>query len=155
MKKGIKKYMKLEVYFWNEHAPSQRLLELVTNLPEGAKCIDFGCGEGHEARALAKLGFKVTGIDLSPTVIQRNKKITPPDLFIEFLAGDVTDLQTIGIVDGILDLALDIGCLHMMNEPMDRIAYLKGIKRVLKSGGFLYLQNGLNLDDAQFFKACI
>lgn len=135
--------------FWNEHVPCQRLLDFITRLPEGAKCIDFGCGEGHEARALAKLGFRVTGIDISPIVIQRDKEITHPDVSIEFLVGDVTDLQTIGIADGIFDLALDIGCLHMMNEPKDRIAHLKEIKRTLKPGGFLYLQNGLSLDDTK------
>lgn len=58
--------------FWNKHASPQELLNFVTQLPKGAKCIEFGCGEGHDVRALAKLGFKVTGIDISPTVIQNN-----------------------------------------------------------------------------------
>lgn len=48
--------------FWHNHTPPQELLEFVKKLPVGAKCIEFGCGEGHEARALAKLGFKVTGM---------------------------------------------------------------------------------------------
>jgi len=133
--------------FWNEHVPPRELLNFVTQLPKGAKCIEFGCGEGHEVRALAKLGFKVTGIDISPTVIQRNKTITSADLCVEYVVGDITDLRPIGIEDGVFDFALDIGCLHMMSESIDRISYLKEIKRVLKPGGFLYLQNGLSLND--------
>ncbi|WP_110955047.1 class I SAM-dependent methyltransferase [Anaerosinus massiliensis] len=135
--------------FWHDHASPQELLEFVKELPIGAKCIEFGCGEGHEVRALAKLGFKVTGIDISPTVIQRNKTITPADLCVEYIVGDITDLRTIGIEDGSFDFALDIGCLHMLSEPVDRNSYLKEVKRVLKPGAFLYLQNGLSLEDVQ------
>lgn len=54
-----------------------------------------------------------------------------------------------GIEDGTFDFALDIGCLHMLSEPTDRNSYLKEVKRVLKPGAFLYLQNGLSLDDVQ------
>ncbi|MDU4962351.1 MAG: class I SAM-dependent methyltransferase [Sporomusaceae bacterium] len=133
--------------YWNERVSPQKLLNFVTHLPKGAKCIEFGCGEGHEVRALAKLGFKVTGIDISPTVIQRNKTITPDDLCVDYVVGDITDLRAIGIEDGTFDFALDIGCLHMMSESIDRSSYLKEIKRVLKPGGFLYLQNGLSLND--------
>ncbi len=133
--------------FWNEHSPNPRLLNFITSLPKGSKCIDFGCGEGHEARNLAKLGFAVTGIDFSPTVIARNTLITPSDLSVDFFVGDVTDLQAIGISDKTFDFALDVGCFHMMNDLPDRMAYLTEVKRILKAGGFFYLQNGLRLDD--------
>lgn len=95
--------------FWNEHSPNPRLLNFITSLPKGSKCIDLGCGEGHEARTLAKLGFAVTGIDLSPIVIARNTLITPSDLSVDFFVGDVTDLQAIGISDQTFDFALDMG----------------------------------------------
>ena len=135
--------------FWNEHVPLQELLNFATQLPKGAKCIEFGCGEGHDVRALAKLGFKVTGIDISPTVIQNNQTITSSALAVDYFVGDVTDLRPVGIEAGAFDFALDIGCLHMMSEPTDRISYLKEVKRVLKPGAFFYLQNGLSLDDVQ------
>lgn len=141
-----KKVYEAEGIFWNKHVPHQTLLEFAAKLPKGSTCIDCGCGEGHEARALANLGHRVMGIDLSPTVIERNKKMTP-HLAIEFLVGDVTDLKSLGIEDAVFDLALDIGCLHMMNATIDRISHLKEIKRVLKPGGFLYLQNGLRPND--------
>jgi len=48
-------------------------------LPEGARVLDVACGSGRHARALAELGFRVVGVDLSR------------DLLGE--AGDVTRLR--------------------------------------------------------------
>lgn len=39
--------------FWNEHQQHPRLIECMGKLPAGSMCIEFGCGEGFEARALA------------------------------------------------------------------------------------------------------
>jgi SAM-dependent methyltransferase len=135
--------------FWNKHQPHQRLLQILSSLPEGSKCIDLGCGEGHEARAIARFGHHVVAIDLSPTVIRHNINMTPEDLPIEYLVGDVTDLKSFSFKKQTFDLALDIGCLHMMNEPIDRFSYLSGVKRLLKPGGIFYLQDGLSLESVK------
>lgn len=134
------------IQFWNQHEPPTQLLHLVEGLAEGDKCIEFGCGEGHESRVLASKGLHVTAIDLSPTVIKHAINNTHKDLDVNYLVGDVTDLTNLGIVDHTYELAVNVGCLHMMAEDEDRIAHLKEVKRVLKSGGLFFLQNGLALD---------
>lgn len=135
------------VTFWNDHEPHPVLLQLLDQLKPGSHCMDLGCGEGFEARAMARAGMKVTAVDLSPTVIKKAIEATPADLDITFLTGDVTDLNRIGIQDNRFDLVTNIGCLHMMQLQEDRNAHLHEIKRVLKPGGLLYLQNGLCPDD--------
>lgn len=43
--------------------------EAVSSFPPGARVLDIGCGKGREAFALADLGFRVTGIDISRAAI--------------------------------------------------------------------------------------
>lgn len=133
--------------YWNEHEPHPKLLEIARGLPPEAKCIDLGCGEGHEARAVAAAGLTVTAIDLSPTVIKRAMESTDTNLKVNYLVGDITDLSTLGIESNTYNLAINIGCLHMMAENEDRVAHLTEVKRILVDGGLFFLQNGLSLED--------
>ena len=43
----------------------------------GRTALDAGCGEGYLARALAARGATVTGIDLSPRLIERARAQDP------------------------------------------------------------------------------
>ncbi|MBN1203002.1 MAG: class I SAM-dependent methyltransferase [Anaerolineae bacterium] len=40
-------------------------------LPEGASVLDIGCGTGEESIALAKAGYSVLGIDISPAMVRQ------------------------------------------------------------------------------------
>jgi SAM-dependent methyltransferase len=133
--------------FWNEHQPHPRLMECAAKLPHGASCIEFGCGEGFEARALATLGLRVTAIDLSTTVIRKAREETPEELNVDYRVGDVTDLRTVVGDHERFDLAADVHCLHMMSDDNDRRSYLAEVRRLLKPGGLFYLQDMLSWDD--------
>jgi SAM-dependent methyltransferase len=133
--------------FWWEHEPHPLLVAHTLKIPKGSTCIEFGCGEGFEARFLAGRGMKVTAIDLSPSAIARAEAETPDELNVVYRVGDITDLKAIGIPDSSFDLGIDVHCLHMFSDPVDRKHYLSEVKRVLKPGGRFYLQNMLALDD--------
>ena len=45
----------------------------------GLDVIDFGCGEGTNTRAFARLGARVTGIDLSARMIEHARKTEEAD----------------------------------------------------------------------------
>ena len=48
--------------------------------------LELGCGEGHIARLLAGKGYRVTGVDISPTAIQWAKEKTlDTGLHVEYL----------------------------------------------------------------------
>ncbi len=65
----------------------------------GTKALDFGCGTGRSTRFLRKLGFVVTGVDISENMLRiaratdpsGNYRVVPGDDFRE-LAGDAFDL---------------------------------------------------------------
>jgi len=52
----------------NSHEPAQFLVQNVDILPKG-QVLDVAMGSGHNAVYLAKLGFEVEGVDVSPEAI--------------------------------------------------------------------------------------
>src|ERR1700744_4220313 len=50
---------------------------LGANLPAGAQVLDVGCGNGVISRHLGRLGFRVTGIDVSERTIEKARAINP------------------------------------------------------------------------------
>ena len=63
--------------------------ELVTRLPVGARVLELGCGNGIDARLLARR-FQVTGVDVSAEQIRRAAAAVPE---ATFLRADFTELE--------------------------------------------------------------
>jgi 2-polyprenyl-3-methyl-5-hydroxy-6-metoxy-1,4-benzoquinol methylase len=59
---------------------------LIAPAPRAASILEIGCGEGHQSEHLIRLCDQLTGIDVSPTAIERAKKRLPS---AEFAAGDL------------------------------------------------------------------
>jgi glycosyltransferase involved in cell wall biosynthesis len=49
---------------------------LQQSLPRGARILDVGCGNGVISRHLGRLGFEVTGIDISDKAIEKARQMT-------------------------------------------------------------------------------
>lgn len=70
----------MDAQFWDDRYRSRDrvfsgaangvLVTEVTDLPPG-QALDLGCGEGADALWLARLGWQVTAVDISPTALQR------------------------------------------------------------------------------------
>jgi SAM-dependent methyltransferase len=131
---------------WNDPTPNPALCRPLEQLPEHSNCIEFGCGEGYQACLMASRGHSVTAIDLSPTAIARAIRETSSDCPVNFLVGDVTDASPMCLSVASYDLAVDIGCLHMMTEDEDRASYFDLVRNVLRPGGKFFLQEGLDAD---------
>lgn len=96
------------------------LTELVeTGRIEPGRAIELGCGAGRESIYLAKQGFDVTGIDISPTAIAMAKRAADEQAIeVRFVVEDVTNLSS---VQGPFDLLVDYGTLNDLNsEQRDR-----------------------------------
>ena len=50
----------------------------------GRTALDFGCGAGRSTRFLERIGFNVTGVDISPDMIKKAREIvtTKSSVFI-------------------------------------------------------------------------
>ncbi len=132
---------------WNDPRPNPHLSLLLDRLPVNSRCIEFGCGEGYQSYLMASRGHSVTGIDFSETAVGRAIKNTPEGLSIDFIAGDVTEPSPLQLDYGSYDLAVDIGCLHMMTDNEDRGNYLRFARALLKKEGLFFLMEGLDIED--------
>ena len=79
-------------------------IEFIGNI-NGKKTLDLGCGEGYNTRIFAKLGAKLTGIDISSEMIaQAISKERDEPLGIDYKVSSFSDLSLFG--DNEFDLIL-------------------------------------------------
>lgn len=95
---------------------------------------DIGCGAGTQTRALASLGFTVTGTDVSRSAIEHAASQAPSGA-ARFLVDDVLSPK---LRERFL-FALDLGCLHVL-DPSVRPIYVRNVARLLMPGGLLFLK---------------
>lgn len=55
----------------------------ISHIPEGARIIDLGCGDGRDTEYLKRKGFDVVGIDLSRSMVNLARKKHPDCTFIQ------------------------------------------------------------------------
>jgi ubiquinone/menaquinone biosynthesis C-methylase UbiE len=97
----------------------------------GLHGLDIGCGEGTNTRALAKLGARMTAIDVAPTFVThaRESEVRDP-LGIVY---DVADAQALPFADDSFDFATAF--MSLMDVP-DYRAALAEAHRVVRPAGF-------------------
>ena len=61
----------------------ERLLSRIPHPPPGTRALDVGCGAGRWCVLLARRGYRVTGIDIQPTLIAENRRRLPEIEFFE------------------------------------------------------------------------
>jgi SAM-dependent methyltransferase len=81
-------------------------------LPSTAAVLDLGCGPGSPpTRELVGRGFRVTGIDISETMIEKARQRVPEATFIH---ASVTDIGFVEQFDGVLS-SYSMLCLDPLN----------------------------------------
>jgi SAM-dependent methyltransferase len=106
---------------WYERLNLPAFLELVP--PAGRATLDLGCGEGRLGAVLSRLGYRVTGVEASPTLAAHARE------HHEVVEADAAALP---FADGSFDLVLAFMSLHDMDE-MD--CAVREAARVLEPGG--------------------
>jgi 2-polyprenyl-3-methyl-5-hydroxy-6-metoxy-1,4-benzoquinol methylase len=124
--------------FYNRliHFCQTRALAPWLAVPDGARVLDIGCGVGRWSRRLAARGARVTGIDLSPTMIEeatRRARASGVAERCQFLVQDCAELA----VDGPYDLILSVTVLQHILDPGALLAAVRGIVRHLAPEGRL------------------
>jgi SAM-dependent methyltransferase len=119
-------------------------MAVVLALPAGARILDVGCGSGWLCEYFARLGYQVTGIDISPDLIEmaheRLSKV-PYDLDYEkilnyrFLVHDIEAEPFKETFDAII-------CYDALHHFEDERAVLKNVAAMLDYGGQLFVLEG-------------
>lgn len=97
----------------------------------GSKLLEVGCADGPYTFEFAKMGFSMTGVDLSPECInyvsEKAKKDGKKNL--KFIACDAEDLSIFS--DNSFDGVISFSCLRYLPNPQKAI---NEIYRVVKKG---------------------
>ncbi|MBP9865274.1 MAG: class I SAM-dependent methyltransferase [Candidatus Omnitrophica bacterium] len=99
--------------------------------PFPAHVLDLGCGTGELALVLSEAGFQVTGVDVSKQSLVKAKEIAPAGCFLE------ADMTKLPVPDHSMDAVFAMTSLEFCR---DKTKALQEIRRVLKPGGFFYLE---------------
>ena len=67
--------------------------------------VDIGCGTGNHSVRLSKLGYEVTGVDISPAMLKRARSKVRK---MRFILGDMKELRAI-IPKARFDAAISLG----------------------------------------------
>lgn len=119
-----------------QHRDNNEAAYFVRNLIEkigpepGSHLLDLACGRGRHACRLHKMGFEVTGIDLSPRNIEHARHWADEGLHFE--VGDMRDDLGTEKYDHIFNLFTSFGYFDQMSE---NILAAQRMQKALKPGG--------------------
>jgi len=123
---------------WEKGEAAPPLVDFLARYSMQGEVFVPGCGSGHDVRAITKQGSKgstkVTGLDLSPSAIDRARAI--PSVTNEiYELGDLFDLPTSW--HGRFDWVAEHTCFCAI-PPSRRTDYVRAISQILKPGGHFF-----------------
>jgi SAM-dependent methyltransferase len=138
-----------------QHKPLDRQLldRFAASVRDLGPVCDMGCGPGHIVRYLRARGVEVCGVDLSPAMVERARRLTPG---VEFRQGDMMALE---VSDGAwAGIVAFYSIIHIPRGDMAQA--LRELWRVLRPGGILLLafhigDDSIHLDEWWGQKVCV
>ena len=104
-------------------------------LPEGARVLDLCCGPGLFAVPLARRGHVVTGVDLSPRLLERAEAACrAAGVEVSLVEKDMRDYVEPGAFDAVVNTFTSFGYFE---DPEDDLRVLRNAHASLAPGGTL------------------
>jgi len=126
-----------QLYANRDEKEAERLAEFISKkLPPKTynPALDLGCGRGRHSITLARRGYQVTGVDLSPRAVETARKRAEDEglgTSVKFQIGDMR--QPVGnTFNLIVNLFTTFGYFR---EDKENIAVLKNVKTMLRPDG--------------------
>jgi SAM-dependent methyltransferase len=101
---------------------------------KGKGALDFGCGAGRSTRFLKQLGFEVTGIDISASMLEMARRADPDGSYRLIDDGDFSALAR-----GSFALVLSTFAFDNIADAARRVRLLRGLRELLSREGRLIL----------------
>lgn len=118
--------------YWNEefHSAAFPILERIflPRVPARARLLDVCCGSGYLANLLTDRGYRVTGIDASPSMVDLARAHAPA---ARFEVADAITFRTRAKFDGAV---CTFDSLNHLLDPADLAAAFRRIAAALKPG---------------------
>ena len=132
------------------HIPEERTRKEIDfvlerlELEPGARVLDVACGHGRHSLELARRGFRVTGVDLSPRSIELAREAAASEGLDDatFVERDARELDFDGGFDGAINLFTSV--LGYFDEEAENRRVVEAVARALRPGGS-FLVDTINL----------
>jgi len=118
---------------WDSGISPPELYDFIASHPAG-RALDIGCGTGTNLMTLVNAGWQAEGFDFVPHAIRTaRRKLQQAGINARVFTDDATQMKH---VTPPINLALDLGCFHGIENKAD---YLTHLSRVLAPNGFWLL----------------
>jgi SAM-dependent methyltransferase len=107
------------------------------DLPPGARILDIPCGYGRHAGELARRGFAVVGVDLSPAMIAEARRRRPEGPRLRFIRRDMRRIAFRREFDAVINLYTSFGYF----TPAQNRAVLRRMADALRPGGRILIDH--------------
>lgn len=105
----------------------------ITKLKPPAKVLDFPCGVARHSLIFSKLGYDVTGVDITQRYLKRaSRQAKKEKVELTLKQGDIRKYKEIGKYDLVINLFTSFGYFKKLSDDK---RVLKNIHRSLKPGG--------------------
>ena len=131
--------------FWDHGVASPGLIDYLASNPalQPGEALVPGCGRGHDARALAKASWSVTGLDLAPSSVPLAKRLADEEgLTINYRIGNFLSDEPPQPFDLVFEHTLFCAI-----PPTRRSEYVQALLHWLKPGGLYLAVNYMITDD--------
>ena len=115
--------------------PYPELIDFFTEYDPKGKVLDLGCGQGRDSIILARMGYDVTGVDISKKGISQMMSVAKKErLKLKGVVADMYDYR----VDDSVDIVLLDSILHFYKpDKAKETEFLIRIMNELRIGGLL------------------
>lgn len=139
-------FLRVHEHGWAAGEEQARSLKAVLDrfgVPEGGRILDVPCGIGRHSTRLAKMGYRVVGLDLSPAYVRRAQELARGEAVsdrVQYRVGDMRDLgHALAEDERPFDAALNLWTsLGYYGDDTD-LAILRGYRDQVRPGGLLVL----------------
>jgi glycosyltransferase involved in cell wall biosynthesis/SAM-dependent methyltransferase len=119
-------------------------IALALRLPAGSRLLDVGCGSGWLSEYFARLGYEVTGIDVSPALIEMSRdRVARVPYGVDALTPLRCRFLVHGVDRGSLDERFDaIVCYDSLHHVQDEHAAIRNLVAMLEPNGLVMILEG-------------